>query len=112
MSEPTRNVVESTTLLPCPFCGGNYVQFIEYKAGYGTVGCGACQFEKPDSSVVILPREEAIAAWNRRANGATTRHGKYRTKYGRRVPLCERCGYSIGDLRWKFCPGCGAEVDE
>ena len=55
-------------LLPCPFCGGNYVQFIEYKAGYGTVGCGACQFEKPDSSVVILPREEAIDAWNRRAD--------------------------------------------
>ena len=55
-------------LLPCPFCGGNYVQFIEYKAGYGTVGCGTCQFEKPDSSVVILPKEEAIAAWNRRAD--------------------------------------------
>ena len=55
-------------LLPCPFCRGNYVQFIEYKAGYGTVGCGTCQFEKPDSSVVILPKEEAIAAWNRRAD--------------------------------------------
>lgn len=55
-------------LLPCPFCGGNYVQFIEYKAGYGTVGCGTCQFEKPDSSVVILPKEGAIVAWNRRAD--------------------------------------------
>jgi len=42
--------------------------------------------------------------------GTTTRHAKYRTKYGRRVPLCECCGYSIGDMRWHFCPNCGAEV--
>ena len=57
-----------TELLPCPFCGGTNVQFIEYKGGYGTVGCGTCQFEKPDSSVVMLPKAEAIAAWNRRAD--------------------------------------------
>jgi len=57
--------------------------------------------------------EAAIAAWNRRADAhATTRRGKYRIKYGRRVPLCECCGYSIGDLRWKFCPSCGAEVTD
>lgn len=23
---------------------------------------------------------------------------------------CERCGFSIGDRRWKYCPNCGAEV--
>lgn len=23
---------------------------------------------------------------------------------------CERCGFSIGDRRWKYCPHCGAEV--
>ena len=42
--------------------------------------------------------------------GTTTRHAKYRTKYGRKVPLCECCGYSIGDIRWHFSPSCGAEV--
>ena len=52
-----------------------------------------------------------VKVWNRRAiDRTTTRNGRYRTKYGRKVPLCECCGYSIGDLRWKFCPSCGAEV--
>lgn len=40
----------------------------------------------------------------------TTRHGKFRTKYGRQTPCCEVCGYSIGDMRWSYCPKCGAEV--
>lgn len=40
----------------------------------------------------------------------TTRHGKFKTKYGRETPCCEVCGYSIGDDRWNYCPKCGAEV--
>lgn len=42
----------------------------------------------------------------------TTRHGKFKTKYGNKVPLCECCGYSIGDKRYNFCPQCGARVIE
>lgn len=42
----------------------------------------------------------------------TTRHGKFRTKYGRETPCCEVCGYSIGDTRWNYCPKCGAMVFE
>lgn len=42
----------------------------------------------------------------------TTRHGKFKTKYGRETPCCEVCGYSIGDMRWNYCPKCGAEVVE
>lgn len=42
----------------------------------------------------------------------TTRHGKFKTKYGRKIPCCEVCGYSIGDMRWSYCPKCGAEVVE
>ena len=45
-------------------------------------------------------------------NRTTTRHGKFRTKYGRSVPCCECCGYGIGDERWNYCPSCGAEVVE
>lgn len=41
---------------------------------------------------------------------STTRHGKFKTKYGRKIPCCEVCGYSIGDMRWNYCPKCGAEV--
>lgn len=43
---------------------------------------------------------------------STTRHGKLRTKYGRETPCCEVRGYSIGDMRWGYCPKCGAEVVE
>ena len=41
----------------------------------------------------------------------TTRSGRFKTKYGRRVPLCERCGYAIGDDRYNFCPKCGARIE-
>ena len=40
----------------------------------------------------------------------TTRHGKFKTKYGRETPCCEVCGYSIGDMRWNYCPQCGRKV--
>lgn len=40
----------------------------------------------------------------------TTRNGKFKTKYGRKVPLCECCGYAIGDDRYNFCPKCGAKI--
>ena len=42
----------------------------------------------------------------------TTRNGKYKTKYGRQVPLCELCGYAIGDDRYNFCPKCGARIED
>lgn len=42
----------------------------------------------------------------------TTRHGKFKTKYGRETPCCEVCGYSIGDMRWNHCPKCGAVIDD
>lgn len=35
-----------------------------------------------------------------------------RMKYGRRMPACSECGYSLGDSRWNFCPKCGCEVSE
>lgn len=40
----------------------------------------------------------------------TTRHGKFKTKYGRETPCCDVCGYSIGDMRWDYCPKCGAAI--
>lgn len=40
----------------------------------------------------------------------TTRHGKFKTKYGRETPCCEVCGCSIGDMRWNNCPKCGAAI--
>ena len=42
----------------------------------------------------------------------TTRNSKFTTKYGRSVPSCEVCGYSIGDTRWNYCPKCGAVITD
>lgn len=42
----------------------------------------------------------------------TTRHGRFKTKYGRETPCCEVCGYSIGDMRWNYCPKCGAVITD
>lgn len=42
----------------------------------------------------------------------TTRHGKFKSKYGRQTPCCEVCGYSIGDMRWNYCPKCGAVITD
>ena len=69
--------------------------------------------EPPDCDLLVsyqydLGAEDAIDATLGR--GTTTRTGKYRTKYGRSIPVCERCGYGIGDIRWHYCPSCGAEV--
>ena len=58
-------------------------------------------------SIGCTPEQAIEATLGRRT---TTRHGKFRTKYGRSVPCCECCGYGIGDERWHYCPSCGAEV--
>ncbi len=80
------------------------------KEGYGRTWVYE---EPPDCALLVsynhdLGAEDAIDATLGR--GTTTRTGKYRTKYGRRIPVCECCGYSIGDMRWHYCPSCGAEV--
>ena len=56
--------------------------------------------------------EQAIAATlgSGTCERTTTRNGKFKTKYGRKVPLCECCGYAIGDDRYNFCPKCGAKI--
>lgn len=64
-----------------------------------------------DETQALRRQVDALQVENSKLRrGKTTRHAKYRTKYGRKVPLCECCGYSIGDMRWHFCPNCGAEV--
>lgn len=42
----------------------------------------------------------------------TTRNGRFKAKHGRETPCCEVCGYSIGDMRWNYCPKCGATIEE
>lgn len=93
-------------LKPCPFCGGDYVQFIEYKAGYGTVGCGDCCFEYPDSQVTTYPKAEAIEAWNTR-HELTCKFMPYSEKSD--DGICSKCGAYMYEQD-NYCPSCGAKV--
>jgi len=75
MSEPTRKDVEPTTLLHCPFCGGeaelryhpSSMRDPECRAW--EVGCSICDARVGNTVYAIgKTRDEAIAAWNRRAD--------------------------------------------
>ena len=63
-----------TKLKPCPFCGGADVDFgyadDQFKDHNVFVACGACKA----SSAIHPTKREARAAWNRRANPATSAH--------------------------------------
>ena len=76
MSEPTRNVVEPTTSLPCPFCGGRALYEGYHKLDGFTVPvmfCNWCKalvtFEGYEDYVTDESdgMAELRAAWNRRA---------------------------------------------
>ena len=62
---------------------------------------------RPTTNMAILARLADLIE-----RPTTTRRGRFKTKYGSRVPLCEVCGYSIGDMRWNYCPKCGAKILE
>lgn len=107
---------ETNELLPCPFCSGESLVCEGGINGrltkYGLVehkdGCFFLSDGLPTKNQHII--ESDFESWNTRANRTTTRNGKYKTKYGRKVPLCECCGYAIGDSRYNYCPNCGAKV--
>ena len=78
---------------------------------YGTNNClEAMNIELIERTVKVM--ESSIERTCYTDERRTTRNGKFKTKYGNRVPLCEHCGYSIGDKRYNFCPNCGAKVVE
>lgn len=63
-----QSVADVLELLPCPFCGEQAAlteHFLEQTVG---VFCTACQAQMP---YVGLSREEAITAWNTRADHAS-----------------------------------------
>lgn len=82
--------------------------------------CGASCIKCSEISEALFGNKNAIcnsdASLEKIANlidrPTTTRHGKFKTKYGRETPCCEVCGYSIGDMRWNYCPKCGAVITD
>jgi Lar family restriction alleviation protein len=76
----------SNTLLPCPFCGGNDIQIDEMESFWDKnetswrVLCIDCIAETAGDT-----KEQAIAAWNRRADA---RQLALKTRV---CPMCEDC---------------------
>lgn len=68
------------------------------------------QFTVMGKVYITAPEKVYLAIADLIDRPTTTRHGKFKTKYGRETPCCEVCGYSIGDMRWNYCPKCGAVI--
>ena len=115
------------TLEPCPFCGGEANLMSDYSSEHDhtfwqvwhdcSTNPGPIRHTYGHalgmeiSTPWCASEDAAIALWNRRAK-RTCRKVPGRMKYGRRIPKCSECGYSLGDSRYVYCPNCGARVME
>jgi Lar family restriction alleviation protein len=78
----------SEKLLPCPFCGGAAtVGANEYYDGANTfyIYCASCGVQQTTTKIRT---DEAIAAWNRRAQPENSRQHALQTGV---CPMCEDC---------------------
>ena len=104
------------TLKPCPFCGGeaHIKEVVSACSVVYTVGCSDSECMGFETLLCKTTPEEAIEAWNRRAE-RTCRIQFDDQEYRYR---CSRCGclsetYRSTDGKWyapEYCPHCGARV--
>lgn len=100
-------------LKPCPFCGGeaHVKEVVSACETLYTVGCSNPECMGYETWLLKPTKEEAIAAWNRRAE---------RTCRNLNPPSCRdfecsECGESsefTPGFMPNYCPNCGARVIE
>ena len=94
-------------LLPCPFCGGEAGPTVKPYIGCNgsgfTVDCEKCWA----STGYYDSYEEAVAAWNTRAERTCKREID-----GLHWYRCGECHHKPLNLNDNYCPSCGAKVVE
>ena len=106
-------------LLPCPFCGGNEHQIDEMESFWDKnetswrVLCIDCIAETAGDT-----KEQAIAAWNRRADAVPVVRGEWNPIFKGadtcKCSVCKRDGVSDSDygfIAMPYCPNCGAKME-
>ena len=109
------------TLLPCPFCGGKARW--RYRKPIGWVmckKCGASSAALSDNYEEADCQQEAIAAWNRRADAVPVVRGEWKTweeqfpdrttrKKNNLGVFCSACQLHADNMT-SYCPNCGAKM--
>jgi Lar family restriction alleviation protein len=107
----------SEKLKPCPFCGSSHVlaeDFEEFDMGMYWIRCGDCGAGCSTKDTT----EEAIKAWNRRAE---PKRGEWIAYKGMQMPerhglhYCSNCNHSLhlasNGRVYNYCPRCGAKME-
>ena len=95
----------SEKLKPCPFCGGE-AKVYEID-GVFYAGCFCCKTVPVIAQTCpMTEREEAIAAWNTRAERTC------KMKQDGAVFGCSACHVLVLSGKPRYCPNCGAKVVE
>ena len=100
-------------LKPCPFCGGeaHVKEVVSACETLYTVGCSDSEWMGYETWLLKPTKEEAIAAWNRRAE--RTCHLVYYDDGDGYPPnvQCSACGGWLDEYASPdYCPNCGARV--
>lgn len=107
------------TIRTCPFCGGeaHIKEVVSACSVVYTVGCSDSECMGFETLLCKPTPEEAVAAWNRRAERTC-----HVVRDGRPSPTgvpserhCSECGGAlmVGDptRNRRFCPNCGARIE-
>lgn len=102
-------------LKPCPCCGSSNGLYVLQDEKYGewSVFCDMCKTSLHNENHCDT-RDDAISAWNRRAERTCRMEYNERWSHDEYYPTecynCSECGHMTFDGVPTFCPNCGAKV--
>ena len=102
-------------LKPCPFCGGEAILLEDWKDGNFIVGCANNDcIARPSGIPSFDNAEQAVKAWNTRAERTCKKRNHDTDNYYMRCCSCSLCNSGwfedIYDKPFSYCPHCGAKV--